>query len=372
MASAVAVSEQDQIGAGEAAAAARGKTSHVERDADALLQWLRRKGGRVHPAVRFVRGVYIRIWRQEGGEKGEERGGSEEAVYQRNAILTRTLLLITCCVRCFTDAQMGLGGFARESIGRDAVVASVPVQACVTTQVARSAIVEGLLGLQQGQQASSSAMPLPSDKDWIILYIVLHKLLLLRQTQKRRGSTQEREPQECHNQAERGVEETYEPKAKRQKHFADLASSASTKWPVTLQHINYVALLPEETLTPLHYNRAELRLLESTPLYAHAARRHRQTRENCLTAASWLTPHLAERTEEWAVTIRENLSSGQGFGLEGPPSAQMDLDAEGISQEIDRWHVDEEAWSFLSVWRWAETIHGRYVVHVNMHRGTKL
>lgn len=113
-------------------------------------------------------------------------------------------------------------------------------------------------------------------------------------------------------------------------------------------------LLPEETLTPLHYNKSEVALLQSTPLFGHAIECRRNGRKSCVKAVKWVLSSLKGCDGEWAQTLSKSLRI--------PPrllaKVEQDMQIDQV-REMDEWGDDEESWSVLKDWRWAETAYGR-------------
>lgn len=120
-----------------------------------------------------------------------------------------------------------------------------------------------------------------------------------------------------------------------------------------LLHIPYVKLLPEETLTPLHFTKEELQLLQSTPLYGHAIESRRNGRKSCIKAVKWLLSHHLKANDEVDKLVNL-LQIPQGMLNRDETDNAADL-----SREVENWGVDEEEWSILSIWRWVETAYGR-------------
>lgn len=123
-----------------------------------------------------------------------------------------------------------------------------------------------------------------------------------------------------------------------------------------LAHAPYISLLPEETLTPLHFNREEIGLLKSTPLFGHAAESRRNGRNSCIKAMRWLSSSLREVLSNtgWAEPITPTFEVPIDITEEYEKDHQFDL-----SREMERWGEDEQRWQVLKEWRWAETAYGR-------------
>lgn len=123
-----------------------------------------------------------------------------------------------------------------------------------------------------------------------------------------------------------------------------------------LLHIPYVQLIPDETLTPLHYSREELLLLASTPLYGHAVESRRNGRNSCVKATQWLLSHHQKRssTENHLDELCRMLDIPQTILAKTENGAPLDIEL-----EAQDWGIDEEQWPILKHWRWAETAYGR-------------
>lgn len=257
---------------------------------EALLAWLEEEGGKVHNTIYFAR-----------------------------------------------DKQMGLSPFASDRLKADAIAINVPVKSCITSAVAEKGIEDLLMTVKASKEIKedSEQSKIVSPKEWILLYLALHKLLISFEKER---------------QSETGEES--ERSSKRTKLDSDNLTSF-------LKHAAYVNLLPEEILTPIHFNVDELVLLNSTPLLNYAIQRHQETRETCKRLSRWMLQRLEGLSSEaWIEYLRDKFNlpaTLQSLDTEREERAQWE---KGTGDDI-YWCEDEKCWPLLKIWRWAETVHGR-------------
>lgn len=249
---------------------------------DALLDWIKAEGGKLHDDIYFAR-----------------------------------------------DKQMGISPFASNRLQADVVAINIPVKLCITTALAKNEIGK-LLG-EEGSDESEVV----SAKEWILLYLVLHKLLLSYEKGRR----------------EKGKEED-----DRAKKRLKIDSDTLTNF---LKHAAYVNLLPEEILTPMHYNVDEVVLLHSTPLFNHAIQRHQETREVCERLSKWILQKLDRSSDEgWTEYLKDQFKSP--ISLQSPETEkEQRVQWKVRTGDELYWCEDEKCWPLLKLWRWAETVHGR-------------
>ncbi|PWN32878.1 SET domain-containing protein [Meira miltonrushii] len=252
----------------------------------ALLAWLGEEGGKVHDDIYFAR-----------------------------------------------DNQMGLSPFASERIDSDAVAVNVPVKSCITTANAKKQVEDLLMAAEEQDDSNDSEIVSP--KEWILLYLVLHKLLL--SFRKERGSQNRKDTERS---------------SKRTKLDSENVNSF-------LKHAAYVNLLPEEILTPIHFNIDEIILLQSTPLFNYAIQKHQETRETCERIGKWMLQKLENSSsgEAWIEHLKDKFVSPTSLQSPDITEEQRVQWKRGTGDDL-YWCEDEMCWPLLKVWRWAETVHG--------------
>lgn len=214
-----------------------------------------------------------------------------------------------------TDTAMGICGYAKKDIGSDSIISKVPNDLCITTSLSRSCILQYL-----GVSCSEDDF---TEKEWIILYLFLHKLVLLQGEEDR---------------------EHIEKKRKLDVHSEAYIASC-------FKHAQYMELLPKEIHTPLHFTQKEIHCLKSTPLFNHALKRRFETRLAFWKALKWLE-RVSKGSEQTSVSIM--------IDKEFPRWQEYDAMTKfDQMEELSTWGKDEETSSLLSIWRWAESIHGR-------------
>lgn len=255
----------------------------------ALLAWLGEEGGKVHDDIYFAR-----------------------------------------------DSQMGLSPFASELIEADAIAVNVPVKSCITTAHSKKEI-ENLLdiGDSKEKEEDSNKSETVSPKEWILLYLVLHKLLLLFEKEKQIN-----------------LEDEIERSSKRTKLDSDKVTSF-------LKHAAYVNLLPQEILTPIHFNIDEIVMLQSTPLFKYSIQKHQETREICKRISRWMLQKLGKSSgEAWIEYLKDKFEFPTSLQSPDTEEEQRSQWENGTGDDL-YWCEDEKCWPLLKVWRWAETVHGR-------------
>lgn len=226
---------------------------------------------------------------------------------------------------------MGLSPYAKNPMTADAKVVHVPTKCCITSSLAEDQI-RNLLSSSKGSEKKEEFVESIqiSPKEWISLYLVLHKNFL-NFLQKSRNK--EKDDDDRVN--------------KRKKLDLDRLNNF-------IQHSAYVNLLPDEILTPIHYNVYEMMLLQGTSLFNYAIQRHQETRETCERLSKWMLQKLEGlKDEPWTEYIRKQFDVPDSL-----QSSEIGIWKEGIGDDLC-WREDEKCWPLLKLWRWAETIHGR-------------